>query len=56
MNVASTATSEKVPHASGVRAQDARRLHTRPSFHGKLDVDVGEVATSGDFIPMTSFF
>ena len=48
MNVASTATSENVPHASGMRAQDARRLHRRPSFHGKLDVDVGEVATGGD--------
>ena len=56
MNVASTATSENVPHASGMRAQDARRLHRRPSFRGKLDVDVGEVATGGDFIPMTSFF
>ena len=56
MNVASTATSENVPHASGMRAQDVRRLHRRPGFHGKLDVDVGEVATGGDFIPMTSLF
>ena len=56
MNVASTATSENVPHASGMRAQDARRLHRRRSFHGKLDVDVGEVATGGDFIQMTSLF
>ena len=54
MNVASTATSENVPYALGVRAQDARRLHRRPGFHGKLDVDVGEFATGGDFIPMTS--
>ena len=52
MNVA----SETVPHASGMRAQDARRLHRRPSFHAKLDVDVGEVATGGDFILMTSLF
>ena len=56
MNVASTATSDNVPHASGMRAQDARRLHRWPSFHGKLDVDVGEVTTGGDFIPMTSLF
>ena len=56
MNVASTATSENVPHASVMRAQDARRLHWRTSFHGKLDVDVGEVAIGGDFIPITSFF
>ena len=54
MNVASTGTSENVTHASGMRAQDARSLHRRPSFHGKLDVDVGEVATGGDFIPKTS--
>ena len=51
-----TATSENVPHASGMRAQDARKLRRWPSFHGKLDVDVGEVATGGDFIPMTSLF
>ena len=50
MNVASTATSESVPHASGKRAQDARRLHRRPGFHGKLDVDGSEVATGGDFV------
>ena len=50
MNVASAATSEKVPHASGMRAQDARRLHRRPGSHGKLDVDGGEVATGGDFV------
>ena len=56
MNVASTATSENVLHAPGMRAQDARRVHRRPSFHGKLDVDVGEVATGGDFIPMTGLF
>ena len=56
MNVASTATSENVPHVSGMRAQDARRLHRRPGFHGKLDVDVGEVATGGDSIPMTRLF
>ena len=56
MNVASTATSENVPHASGMRVQDARRLHRRPGFHEKLDVDVGEVAIGGDFIPMTSLF
>ena len=56
MNVASTATSENVPHASGMRAQDARRLHRRPSFHGKLDVDVGEVATGGDFVLVVGLF
>ena len=56
MNVASTTTSENVPHASGMRAQYERRLHRRPGFHGKFDVDVGEVATGGDFIPMTSLF
>ena len=49
-NVASTATSETVPHASGMRAQDVRRLHRRPSFHGKLDVVGDEVAAGGDFI------
>ena len=25
-------------------------------FHGKLDVDVGEVGTGGDIIPMASLF
>ena len=52
---ASTATSEKVPHAACTRCTEAA-LHRRPGFHGKLGVDVGEVATGGDFIPMTSLF
>ena len=30
--------------------------HIGPSFHGELDVDVGEVATGGNFIPLTSLF
>ena len=51
MNVASTATPENVPHASGMRAQVARRLHRRPSFHGKLDVDVD--VGEGAVLPLT---
>ena len=41
---------------SGMRAQDARRLHRRPGFHRKLDVDGGEVALVGTSLAVTVQF